>query len=167
LFPTTARTTLRGVEATRVAVFEHLPQHRWVHFGCHGDQNLNSPSEGGLLLHDGVLTVADVSAGQFRGDFAGLAACKTAVGGVDLLDESITLAAALHYTGYRHVVAALWSVHDRTTATVFDDLYSALVENGRLHPERAAIELHRVVLALRDRAPLEPRRWTPFTHTGP
>jgi CHAT domain-containing protein len=37
------------------------------------------------------------------------------VGGVDLLDEAITLAAALHYTGYRHVVAALWSVDNRTS----------------------------------------------------
>ena len=61
------------------------------------------------------MTIADITEGRFHGDFAGLSACKTAVGGVDLLDEAITLAAALHYTGYRHVVAALWSVDNRTS----------------------------------------------------
>jgi CHAT domain-containing protein len=75
-----------------------------------------------VLLHDGMLTVTDITARQFRGDFAGLSACKTAVGGAELFDEVMTLAAALHYTGYRHVAAALWSVDDATSAAVFGAL---------------------------------------------
>ncbi|MFE9023895.1 CHAT domain-containing protein [Streptomyces sp. NPDC007808] len=167
LLPPERRTLLEGPGATRAAVDAELGRHRWVHFSCHGDQDLAEPSRGGLLLHDGMLGIADLAARRFRGDFAGLSACKTAVGGVDLLDESITLAAALHYTGYRHVVAALWSVDDEVAARVFSALYRDVITDGRLRSEAAAPALHRAVRALRDDAPDQPRLWTPFTHIGP
>jgi CHAT domain-containing protein len=120
-----------------------------------------------LLLRDATLTVADVTEGRFHGDFAGLSACKTAVGGIDLLDEAITLAAALHYTGYRHVVAALWSVDNRTSSAVFARLYGMIAAEGHLLPDRAPAALHHVVRELRDRHPAWPNKWTPFAHTGP
>lgn len=160
-------TLLDGRDATRDAVDRALPSHRWVHFSCHGDQNLAEPSLGGLLLDDGMLTVADITARRFHGDFAGLSACKTAVGGVDLLDEAITLAAALHYTGYRHVVASLWSVDSDTSSEVFTSIYRELIHDGRLNPDGAAAALHRAVRTIRARFPDQPRLWTPFTHTGP
>ncbi|WP_406063068.1 CHAT domain-containing protein [Micromonospora sp. NBC_00860] len=109
LFPADARVLLDGPRATTQAVLAQLPTHWWVHFSCHGDQNLTDPSRGDLRLHDGMLTILDISARQHHGDFAFLSACKTATGGVGLPDEAITLAAALHYTGYRHVIATLWS----------------------------------------------------------
>ncbi|OEJ28917.1 hypothetical protein AS594_35340 [Streptomyces agglomeratus] len=167
LFPPGCRTLLEGPGATRGAVDAELARHRWVHFSCHGDQDLSEPSRGGLLLHDGMLSITDLAARRFRGDFAGLSACKTAVGGVNLLDETITLAAALHYTGYRHVIAALWSVDDETAARVFSAVYRDVTTGGRLRSEAAAPALHRAVRALRDDAPDEPRLWTPFTHIGP
>ncbi|MFF2517677.1 CHAT domain-containing protein [Streptomyces sp. NPDC058086] len=167
LFPPSRRTLLEGPRATRAQVSKKLSQHRWVHFSCHGDQDLNEPSRGGLLLTDGMLSVADIAARQFRGDFAGLSACKTAVGGIHLLDEVITLAAALHYTGYRHVVAALWSVDDETSANVFRAVYGDITADGRLRPDGAATALHHALRALRDETPDEPRLWAPFTHTGP
>ncbi|MER6470988.1 CHAT domain-containing protein [Streptomyces collinus] len=166
LFPA-RHTLLEGPGATRGAVEAELARHRWVHFSCHGDQDLAEPSRGGLMLHDGVLTVADLAARQFRGDFAGLSACKTAVGGVNLLDEAITLASALHYTGYRHVVAALWSVDDKTAGRVFGAVYRYMTVDGRLRSEAAAPALHRAVRALRREMPDQPRLWTPFTHIGP
>lgn len=166
LFPS-SHTALVGPAATRAAVLEELPRHRWVHFACHGDQNLTAPSDGALVLFDGRLTIANLSTGLFSGEFAGLAACKTAVGGVNLLDEVITLAAALHYTGYRHVVAALWSVHDTTTSAIFAAVYARLGRDGGLSAEHAAAALHRAVLAARERHPNAPRQWAPFTHTGP
>ena len=166
-FPAERRTILHTARATPEAVRAALPGHRWVHFSCHGDQDLNDPSRGGLLLRDGMLTVADISTGRFRGDFAGLSACKTAVGGVELLDETITLAAALHFTGYRHVIAALWSVDNRASAEVFSSLYRAIAGDGRLDPDRAPAALQTVVRTMRDRWPQWPHRWALFIHTGP
>jgi hypothetical protein len=166
-FPPEQLKILDGDAATRDEVRTLLPAHRWVHFSCHGDQDLRDPSYGGLLLRDATLTIADITEGRFHGDFAGLSACKTAVGGIDLLDEAITLAAAMHYTGYRHVVAALWSVDNQSSSEVFADLYRDTAHAGRLEPDRAPAALHRVVQRLRDRHPEWPHRWTPFAHIGP
>lgn len=165
--PADRLTVLADDRATVAAVEAGLSAHRWVHFSCHGDQDLADPSRGGLLLHDATLTVSDVATGRFRGDFAGLSACKTAVGGVEFLDEAITLAAALHYTGYRHVVASLWSVQDAASAEVFADLYRAIVTDGAVAPELAPAALHDAVRRLRDSRPDWPHVWAPFTHTGP
>ena len=63
-----------------------------------------------LELSDGTLSITRLSAAQYSGELAFLSACRTAAGGVDLPDEVITLAPALNYTGYRYVVATLWSV---------------------------------------------------------
>jgi CHAT domain-containing protein len=159
-------TILDGPAATRDAVRGQLPRHRWVHVSCHGDQDLTDPSRGGFLLHDRPLTIADIGAGQYHGDFAFLSACKTATGGVALPDEAITLAAALHYAGYRHVIGTLWSVHDRTAADVADAVYGDLTATGTFEPDRAASALHQAVRDLRAAGrPLS--RWMPFTHTGP
>lgn len=165
--PAGRRTELSGPAATRPAVLAALAHHRWVHFSCHGDQDLRDPSRGGLQLADAMLTVADIGDGRFHGDFAGVSACKSAVGGIDLLDEAITLAAALHYTGYRHVVATLWTVDDAVSSEIFTSIYEQIVVDGDLHPQDAAVALHDAVRRRRDADPGSPRSWTPFTHIGP
>jgi CHAT domain-containing protein len=86
---------------------------------------------------------------------------------VRLPDEVITLAAALHYTGYRHVIATLWSVRDRQAAQIAKDVYAGLVHNGWIDAGRAAAALHHAVRRQRDRYPRSPSMWTPFAHTGP
>jgi hypothetical protein len=161
------RTRLSGPTATRESVLADLRRHSWVHFACHGEQNLDDPSRGGVLVHDGALTVTDLSSQQYHGEFAYLSGCKTAVGGVSLPDEAITLAAALHYTGYRHVIATLWSVFDAQAARVAEDVYTDLVHHGELRADDAAPALHRAVHRLREAFPDRPSVWTPFAHTGP
>ncbi|MEU5198589.1 CHAT domain-containing protein [Streptomyces scabiei] len=168
LFPGDRGTLLTGASATRDQVLDELRRHRWVHFICHGDQDLRDPSAGGLLLADGGrLTVTDLGRDEYRGDFACLSACKTATGGVTLPDEVITLAAALHFTGYRHVIATLWSVYDPTAAEITTRLYERLTDSGTFAPDGAAHALHQAVRDLRERHLEHPSVWIPFTHTGP
>lgn len=167
LFPGDRSTVLNGVDATRTRVHDELGRHRWAHFSCHGHQDLADPSYGGLLLHDGTLTVQDISRRTYRGEFAFLSACKTATGGLELADEVITLAAALHYAGYRQVVATLWSVYDPTAADVVESVYSDLAGDGQFDTRRTAYALHQVVRRLRDLHPTSPSVWTPFIHVGP
>ncbi|MET9388108.1 CHAT domain-containing protein [Streptomyces sp. NPDC002928] len=168
LIPGERRTDLLGSRASCDAVRVAMRTHRWAHLSCHGHQELDDPSRGGLILHDGVLTAADLAAEQYQAEFAWLSACKTATGGVNLLDEAITLAAAMHYTGYRHVIANLWSVYDSGATTGLSAaVYREIAVDGRLRPERSARALHRAVVRLRDEAVDQPSVWTPFTHTGP
>ncbi|WP_326582646.1 CHAT domain-containing protein [Streptomyces sp. NBC_00481] len=167
LMPQGRWTALSSDEATWERVHQELPKHRWVHFSCHGGQDLGRPSQGGLILRDRTLRISDISERRFHGEFAGLAACKTATGGLRLLDEAITLSAALHYTGYRHVVAALWSILEKTAVRVFDAVYRDIVVDGALQPAGSALALHNALRRVRTDNPDQPGLWTPFTHTGP
>lgn len=160
-------TVLEGACATSNAVLTELGRHRWAHFSCHGGQDLTDPSRGALRMHDGGLTVTDISAQRHAGEFAFLSACMTAVGGVNLPDEAITLAAAVHYTGFRHVIGTLWSVYDDTAAEITEAVYAYLTSTGQFDPSRAARALHAAVRRIRDTRKLPPSDWTPFTHTGP
>lgn len=158
---------LYGQDATTTAVRAALPMHRSAHFSCHGEQNLAVPSKGGLLLHDGHLTIANLSAASYHAEFAFLSACKTATGGTALPDEAISLAAALHYTGYKHVIATLWSVYDEAATEVAEHVYRELAADGQLVPERSAHAVHSAVQSLRAANPRQPSRWIPFIHIGP
>lgn len=158
---------LKPSDLNRDTVIEELGRHHVVHFDCHGDQNLADPSASGLVLPHDTVTVLDIAARSWRADFAGLAACKTAVGGVKLLDESISLAAALHYTGYQHVVGTLWSVLDTVTTELFTELYSAMYTTGDLDASLSPAALHQAVRALRNDHRTRPRLWAPFIHVGP
>jgi CHAT domain-containing protein/tetratricopeptide (TPR) repeat protein len=166
LFP--FRHALReGPAATRHAVRHELTRHAWAHLSCHGNQYLDDPSRGGLLLYDGMLTVIDLTVDEHQGEFVFLSACKTAIGGVHLLDEAITLAAALQYAGWRHVIATLWSVLDVVAAEIAEDVYSRLADGEELHLQHAAEALHHAIRKQRHTSPEEPSRWVPFLHHGP
>lgn len=167
LFPADRRTTLDGDAVTPKAVAALLDQHAWAHFDCHGVQDLHHPFRGGLVLRGQRLTVADVAGTRHdAAEFAFLAACETAKGGSRVPDESITLAAALQYAGYRSVIGALWPVPDRSTERVARSVYDTLVEDGTLIAAMSAEALHDAIRAERERMPRHPSAWVPFVHLG-
>ncbi|WP_435156359.1 CHAT domain-containing protein [Amycolatopsis sacchari] len=152
-------TVLTGPAATRTAVVRELPAHPYVHFACHGDQDLSAPSGNALHLYDGPLRLADLVALDLRdAQVAVLSACRTALGGAGLFDEAIHLGAAFQLIGYRDVVATLWPVHDLTAPEV-----AAAVWRDPRHPAEA---VHEAVLALRDRYWHDPVAWAAFAHLG-
>ncbi|WP_103341289.1 CHAT domain-containing protein [Amycolatopsis sp. CA-126428] len=159
-------TVVEGPAATVAAVREQMLGHRCVHLSCHGYQDLNDPSAAGFVLTDGTLTIVRLSAVQYEGDFAFLSACRTAAGGVHLPDEVITLAAALNYSGYRHVVATLWSVDPAVAADMTTAFYPHLMDGDVFVPARSAVALHAKTREMRD-AGILLDDWLPFTHTGP
>lgn len=161
-------TVVAGPEATRDAVRRAQHEHSWVHFSCHGDMDPLNPSRSGLLLHDGVLTVAD-QAGLLlsHAEFAFLSSCSTALSGWVLPDEAVHISTALQFSGYRHVVATMWPVLGRYAGFVADHLYGSLAANGALAAEESALALHDAVRALRARSDGEVAVWIPFVHCGP
>ncbi|MFJ6723777.1 CHAT domain-containing protein [Streptomyces sp. NPDC091281] len=190
-------TSLRGEEATVEAVLAALSGHPRAHFSSHAAQRLDSPGDGGIALRNGVLTVHNLVEERFTGEFAFLSACQTAVGGTDLADEAITLAAALHFAGFRHVIGTLWSVQDSAASVITRDFYTADAPGTRVggpgageasasgfDPADAARRLHRAVRGMRERdrslaRQRQERRggtrsdhlrlttWVPFIHIGP
>lgn len=167
-FGADGHTELEGERATRQDVLYLLATHDMVHFSCHGTQDLRNPTRSGLMLHDGVLTITDMVQGvAAHGELAVLSACRTAVGGAQVLDESLTMAAALHCLGYRRVIGTLWSVGDRRAADVTAGVYRDMCVSGTVDPARSAIALHDAVLELRNRFPRNPTLWAAFVHVGP
>lgn len=166
--PLSLLTQTEFVECSDLAgVRRNLTSCDFVHFDCHGDQVLDDPSQGGVRLADGVLRVFDVAMISATGEFAGLAACKTAVGGVDLLDEAITLSAALHYAGFRHVVGALWNLSEGVAQTAFANMYSRLVaQGGAFDPTGSARALAAAVDQLRESGE-SLHSWASLIHIGP
>jgi CHAT domain-containing protein len=106
-------THLLGRAATHDAVLKALPEHSWLHLSCHAVQDPTDASRSAFLMHDRPLTLAELAALSLADvDLAYLAACQTAAGDIQLLDEARHLAAALQFIGYRHVLATLWSIAD-------------------------------------------------------
>ncbi|KUN79274.1 CHAT domain-containing protein [Streptomyces griseoruber] len=167
LFGTDGLTTLEGPAASREDVLGALRGHDRVHFSCHATSHPTRPAAGGVLLADGLLSVAELAADHHPRAFAFLSACKTGLGGIVLPDEAMALSAALHFTGFRHVIATLWSVEDDAAAEVTEGVYRSLFTGGTFTVEDAALALHRAVLELRARSPERPSSWMAYTHTGP
>ncbi|ONI79892.1 hypothetical protein ALI144C_24495 [Actinosynnema sp. ALI-1.44] len=148
-----------GPAATRSAVLDALSAHSHVHFACHGEQNLSTPSDSALHLHDGPLALSDLVALHLRdAGVAVLSACRTAQGGAQLFDEAIHLGAAFQLIGYRDVVATVWPVRDRTSPQIAAAVWR--------DPEHVADAVHRVVRSLRDRHWRDPTAWACFIHLG-
>lgn len=96
-----------------------------------------------------------------------LSAYQTVTGDVRLPDESIHLAAAMQWLGFRHVLATMWSISDAAAPAVADVVYAALTETASPAPDHAAAALHQAVSTLHSLHPGEPLRWAPYIHIGP
>jgi tetratricopeptide (TPR) repeat protein len=164
---------LKGPSATRDAVAEAMPRHRWAHFSCHGSQDLREPDRGALHLQDGPLTIPQIMRLQLPSpEFAYLSACDTSRGGTGIPDEAITLATALQIAGYQHVIATLWQISGLTATDVVQRLYEQIVteHDGVIDMEiaGAAAALRAAVRAIRDESPELPATyWAAHIHTGP
>ena len=93
-------------------VFHHLQDASFVHFACHGSQDIENPLSSALLLGDGDLKVSKIM--QKRNTNASLAflsACETAKGDEGSPDEAMHLAATMLFAGFRGVVGTMWSVY--------------------------------------------------------
>ncbi|MFC8043373.1 CHAT domain-containing protein [Nocardia sp. NPDC057353] len=165
-FPEVVSTQLIGPNATRAAVLDALATHPRAHVSCHGRVDRATPSTGGIVLHDGILTVADVAtATSGAHEFAFLSACHTHPGQLSGADEVISLAAALAYTGRRDLVATLWSVDADHAAAATAAFYQHLNDTSADGSASVARALHAAVRTLRDRD-VPPRHWGSFVHIG-
>jgi hypothetical protein len=167
-----AVTHYTGKNATREAVLRALATHAYAHFACHGAIDPAEPSASGLCLEDGRLTIAALSERNLPEDAARLAflsACHSGSASPDLLDEAITMAAALQLVGFRHVIATMWAIADNLAPRIADHLYQALASDPGTRPDGdvpAAHALHAAISKLRASG-RHPAQWAAYIHTGP
>jgi CHAT domain-containing protein len=165
-------TSLKGPEATVDSVLEKMKMSgaSWVHFACHGVQDIASPADSGMMLSDGRLKLSDIiNVSRVQGGLAFLSACQTATVDKALSDEAIHFAAGMLLAGYEGVIATMWSIKDSDAPLVVDKVYDRLFQNH--HDERpdyrnASRALHDAVQSLRARNEKSYLSWVPFIHIG-
>ncbi|KAL5317334.1 hypothetical protein ACEPPN_014429 [Leptodophora sp. 'Broadleaf-Isolate-01'] len=125
----------------------------FFHFAGHGQLDPLDPSQSGLLLEDGLLTVADIQAHKLGEQipFLGyLSACLTGANDADrLVDEGIHLISACQLAGFRHVIGALWQVYDSSCVEVAEPVYKGIADGG-MTDRSVCAALHSAVMSLRD-----------------
>ncbi|KIM38266.1 hypothetical protein M413DRAFT_448000 [Hebeloma cylindrosporum] len=143
-----------------------------VHFACHGEQDEAKPLESALILQDGRLPVSRIMQQPMPGgSLAFLSACETAMGDKNLPDEAMSLGASLLFSGFKHIIATMWSINDRDGPTVADAFYKRLFQGAdgnaleQPNPNSSARALHDAVKRLRAEN-VSFRRWVPFIHMG-
>jgi tetratricopeptide (TPR) repeat protein len=157
---------LEDAGALGASVREALTGSTWAHFACHAVADPASPSDGGLLLHDGLLRLPEIGGLRLAGaELAYLSACSTANHGVRYADEVLHLASAFQLAGFRHVVATLWPVRDTSAAQAARAFYELLPAGPAV--VEVATALNTVTRELRDSRPDAPELWAGLVHSGP
>ncbi|KAJ6587267.1 CHAT domain-containing protein [Mycena sp. CBHHK59/15] len=102
--------TLRGEQATVQAVTRQLRECGWMHFACHGKQDLHDPPKSCLQLYSGTLELETIL--REGAEFVYLAACQTAMGDAEMVNESFHLGGGLITAGFRGAIGTMWSIRD-------------------------------------------------------
>ncbi|KAJ7121507.1 CHAT domain-containing protein [Mycena epipterygia] len=155
--------------ATVESVQQGMRDSSWVHFACHGVQNLSRPTESALLLAESsCLTLSSIIRLNLpHADFAFLSACQTATGDKSLQEESVHLAAGMLLAGYRGVIATMWTIGDNDAPQVARDIYEHLFRKSSPDPTQAAEALHLAIQKLCQRSTGKSFfHWVPFIHVG-
>jgi CHAT domain-containing protein len=160
---------LVGEKANQQTVLSHLQQHPWVHFACHGHQEIE-PFLSSFQLHgDERLSLIDLIKARLpNAELAFLSACHSAA--IDIRstpNETIHLAAALQFCGFRSVVGTLWAMADSDGPDVAEDFYRYMFRDsgGIVDFRDSAMALNKATRAMRKRNTAIDR-WINFVHIG-
>lgn len=159
---------LEGRGATVDAVLDAMDKHSWVHLACHAIQNREETSHSAFHLHDGCLTLKNISKRSFKNKgLAFLSACQTATGDYKLPDESLHLAAGMLLAGYPAVIATMWSIWDADAPDLTREVYAELLKGSKIDWKEAARALHNAIAILREKVGQDSlKRWVPFIDIG-
>jgi CHAT domain-containing protein len=122
-----------GAPASETAVkAQPLRQFRVIHLAVHAVGNEVEPDRAGLVLaagstEDGLWQAREIRRTRLSADVIVLSACETGVGRLQGEEGVMNLARAFLTAGAKSVVASLWSVEDRSTATIMESFYEHLV----------------------------------------
>jgi CHAT domain-containing protein len=162
---------LDGFAATREGVLSRpLERYRYIHFAVHATTDAEIPQLSALVLStydahgrplENRIWAGDLMGRRFNARTVVLSACDTAlgrdVGGEGLFGLRYVVLAR----GAQSVVASLWAVPDRSTATLMQTFYKGLLQEN-LRPELALTLAMRQML---QQGPRDPVFWAPFTAT--
>jgi CHAT domain-containing protein len=157
-------------EATVEDVVTGMQECNWVHFACHGVQDIANPTKSALVLAGHThLTLSRITKLSLpHAELAYLSACQTATGAENLPEEAVHLTAGMLFAGYRGVIGTMWSIMDNDAPKVADAVYAHVFKESDPDPTQAAIALHAAVEKLRNESKerMSFLSWVPYIHVG-
>jgi CHAT domain-containing protein/tetratricopeptide (TPR) repeat protein len=163
---------LVGKAASEEVFRREAPARRVIHLATYGVLNKHNPlfsfvdlASGGR--DDGRLEVGEVFGLTLNADLVVLSACQTAIGSGTLSDvpagdDWVGLSRAFLHAGAARVVASLWAVDDRATATLMERFYRSYA--GGVAVSSALATAQRAMIA--EKATRHPFLWAAFQLVG-
>ena len=129
--------TLDGGAASEAALkAQPLGDYKVIHLAAHGVSNESEPDRAALVfepgnqVEDGLWQAREIRRTRLNADVVVLSACETGSGHLQGQEGVMNLARAFLTAGAKSVVASLWSVDDRSTATLMEYFYSHLARGS-------------------------------------
>jgi CHAT domain-containing protein len=129
--------TLAGSAATESALkAQPLREFEVVHIAAHGVGNDSEPDRAALVLEpgsqseDGLWQAREIRQSRINAEIVVLSACETGRGRLQGQEGVMNLARAFLTAGAKSVVASLWAVDDRSTATLMESFYDHLAKGS-------------------------------------
>jgi CHAT domain-containing protein len=167
--------TLKALDfdANRATVMsDEFGRHRILHFATHSILDNEHPELSGVVLslvdrsgrpQNGFLRLYDVYNLRLSSDLVVLSACQTALGEEIKGEGLIGLTRGFLYAGAPRVIASLWEIDDRATASLMKVFY----ENMLRASARPAAALRAAQIAMWKTKGMEnPYYWAAFTLQG-
>jgi CHAT domain-containing protein len=148
---------------------EPLQDFRIIHLAVHGFGNLIEPDRAGLVLapgdpkEDGLWQAREIRQSRLAADLVTLSACETGAGRLQGEEGIMNLARTFLIAGAKSVVASLWDVDDRSTATLMTHFYQQIA-NGKDITQ--ALRQAQLEMLTEFGADMQPYYWAGFTVIG-
>jgi len=146
-----------------------LQDFRIIHLAAHGFGNLVEPDRAGLVLasgdpkEDGLWQAREIRQSRLAADLVTLSACETGAGRLQGEEGIMNLARTFLIAGAKSVVASLWDVDDRSTATLMTHFYQQIA-NGKDITQ--ALRQAQLEMLTEFGADMQPYYWAGFTVIG-
>lgn len=133
--PQMEKTVFTGASAKPEGYLESHPERfQLIHFAAHAVANPSSPLDSAVLLSGPEdkrkLFARDVMSLPLNADLVTLSACRGAGAKVYAGEGLVGLAWAFLHAGAKRVVAGLWEVDDRSTATLMQSFYAGMASGA-------------------------------------
>lgn len=162
---------LLGSKATKEnVVAEPLADFKILHFAVHGVADKHNPDRSALVFRegtspndDGLLQVRDIRRLSLDADLVTLSACDTDIGKIEGEEGVDNMTGAFLMAGARNVLASLWAVNDRWTATLMDKFYHHLAKGMEVSK---ALDQAKLDILKQYGPAVLPRYWAGFVLIG-
>lgn len=161
---------LQGLNASEAALkAEPLSEFSIVHIAAHGVGDEIEPDRAAIVLHpgnsieDGLWQAREIRRTRLNADAVVLSACETGTGRLQGEEGIMNLARAFLTAGAKSVVASLWDVDDRSTATLMEDFYEHLAKGESIAMALRSSQLE-FIKTYREKA--SPYLWAGFEVIG-